>query len=259
MPSDSADRRAMRQLRRWRALALLLSLVATVGALARWWWGMDPTVSPALHREPAPAVMADGGARLPGDPVLARRDHAPDALRSRSGRVGVGLMLMHWLGLGLGVALLPVTPAQASPICQWVDAQGRTQMARVVPERYKKSARCIDAQTHELPEAEREVAQQRRAAERAQVQREALPSQPAPVLPLLPGPRSPDAVAPAVTKRPAEVVTDATDCPTWRRLFQESENCFAPFRTTRGGIKSEGFDVCAVVPSPEPQCGPLID
>jgi hypothetical protein len=52
------------------------------------------------------------------------------------------------------------------------------------------------------------------------------------------------------------VVTDETDCPTWWRLYDDSIECFGPYRTTRGAIKVEGFDVCNVVQSPEPKCGP---
>ena len=57
-------------------------------------------------------------------------------------------------------------------------------------------------------------------------------------------------------KRPAELVTDATDCETWWRLYDESTACFGPFRTTRGATKVEAFDVCNAVASPEPKCGP---
>ncbi len=57
-------------------------------------------------------------------------------------------------------------------------------------------------------------------------------------------------------KRPAEVVTDATDCGAWWRLYDESIACFGPFRTTRGATKVEAFEVCNVIASPVPKCGP---
>lgn len=60
----------------------------------------------------------------------------------------------------------------------------------------------------------------------------------------------------SITKRPAELVTETTSCPTWWRLYDESGECFGPYRTARGATKAEAFDVCNVVLSPEPKCGP---
>ena len=57
-------------------------------------------------------------------------------------------------------------------------------------------------------------------------------------------------------KRPTETVNDSTDCTTWWRLYDESAECFGPFRTTRGAIKPEAFDSCNVIPSPDLKCGP---
>ncbi|MBX9818544.1 MAG: hypothetical protein K2X79_10980, partial [Burkholderiaceae bacterium] len=57
-------------------------------------------------------------------------------------------------------------------------------------------------------------------------------------------------------KRPAETVTDATDCPTWWRIYDDSNACFGPFRTVQGGLKPEAFDHCNAVASPELRCGP---
>jgi hypothetical protein len=57
-------------------------------------------------------------------------------------------------------------------------------------------------------------------------------------------------------KRPTEVVTDATDCATWWRIYDASVECFGPYRTTRGATKVEAFDKCNVIASPEPKCGP---
>lgn len=52
-------------------------------------------------------------------------------------------------------------------------------------------------------------------------------------------------------------MTDDTDCETWRRLYRESEDCFGPYRTTRGGTKAEAFEKCNPIPSPELKCGPV--
>jgi hypothetical protein len=56
-------------------------------------------------------------------------------------------------------------------------------------------------------------------------------------------------------KRPAEPVTDRTDCATRWRLYDESLACFGPFQTTRGAIKPEAYEVCNVIVSPESRCG----
>lgn len=152
-------------------------------------------------------------------------------------------------------AMLLASPiANATPICVWLDDVGRTQYASVVPEEYKAVATCTDSQQYELsPE-------QQRAAEKAKAAREDIANAllEAAKLAAMAAASSPPVVgtAPrAVTKRPAEVVTEATDCTTWWRLFDESAECFSPFRTTRGAIKVEAFDVCNAVPSPEPKCG----
>jgi len=150
--------------------------------------------------------------------------------------------------------LLALPPANATPICVWLDDVGRTQYASVVPEEYKAVARCTDSLQYELS------SEQQRAAEHAQAAREGIvrahleAAKLAASSPLI----SPHVVVTApqvVIKRPAELVTEATDCTTWWRLYDESAACIGPFRTTRGAIKVEAFDVCNVVPSPEPKCG----
>lgn len=143
--------------------------------------------------------------------------------------------------------------AGATSICRWVDQTGRTQLAEVVPDKYKKVAVCTDSQQHELSAAQRRAAEQRVAQDRARARQAA-------VKPPAEGPSSSPRPAGSASspdaKRPIEVVTDATDCPTWWRIYDESVECFGPYRTTRGATKAEAFDRCIVVPSPEPKCGP---
>jgi hypothetical protein len=145
------------------------------------------------------------------------------------------------------------TGAGATPICRWVDESGRTQIAEVVPEKYKKVAICTDSQKFELSPEQREAAEQRGAEDKAMARKAAAKP---------PGERASSAPRPARAasqpgaKRPTEVVTDATDCPTWWRIYDQSVECFGPYRTGRGATKAEGFDKCNVVASPEPKCGP---
>lgn len=150
------------------------------------------------------------------------------------------------------LAVLPF-PVRSTPICRWVDDGGRTQMAAVVPDRYKTIATCTDSQKYELSPAQRRGAEQAAADDRARAARAA--ARP-PAGPAASAPRPASSASQAQAKRPTQVVTDATDCPTWWRLYEESGECFGPFRTARGAIKAEAFDVCNEVPSPEPKCGP---
>lgn len=152
------------------------------------------------------------------------------------------------------IALLLVSAsAQATPICRWVDESGRTQIAEVVPERYRNIAVCTDSQRYELSPEQRRAAEQRVAddEERAREAAAQPPSNRASS-----APRPARAASKSGAKRPIEVVTANTDCTTWWRIYDESVECFGPYRTSRGATKREGFDKCNVVASPEAKCGP---
>ncbi len=140
--------------------------------------------------------------------------------------------------------------AGATDIYRWVDENGRTHLSDVVPERYRDTATRVDSRSHELTPEQRREARERaaREAERAN------PAPPAAAqVPLAPAPA---ALPTAVVKRPAQTVTENTDCATWWRLYQESQECFGPFRLVGGGIKLEAFEHCNEIPSPELRCGP---
>ena len=63
--------------------------------------------------------------------------------------------------------------AHATDIYRWVDDQGRTHFADVVPERYKSVATKIDSKSSELSEGARAEAAARAARERTQAEFEA--------------------------------------------------------------------------------------
>ena len=152
------------------------------------------------------------------------------------------------------VALLFLSAsAGATSICRWVNESGRTQIAEVVPEKYRKVAICTDSEQYELSTEQRQAAEQRVAEDKARARQAAAK---APAVRASNAARPARAASQAGAKRPSEVVTDATDCPTWWRIYDESVECFGPYRTTRGATKAEGFDKCNVVASPEPKCGP---
>lgn len=149
--------------------------------------------------------------------------------------------------------LLLSTGAGGTSICRWVDERGRTQIAEVVPEKYTKVAVCTDSQRYELSAEQRRAAERRVAEDRASARRAA--AQP-PANGASSKPRPARAASQPGAKRPTEVVTDDTDCPTWWRIYDESVDCFGPYRTARGATKAEGFEQCNVVASPESRCGP---
>lgn len=157
----------------------------------------------------------------------------------------------------IAVALALLSPdARSTSICRWVDDSGRTQMSDVVPDKYKKSSTCSDSQKYELStEQKREVEQ--RAAEAQLRKRHELAAPPTKASSSPPGSTGATTLPTAKgAKRPTEVITDETDCPTRWRIYDESVECFGPYRTTRGATKSEAFDKCIDIPSPEIMCGP---
>jgi hypothetical protein len=155
--------------------------------------------------------------------------------------------------LAAAALLLLCSGAGATPICRWVDETGRTQIAEVVPEQYEKVAVCTDSQQYELSPQQSQAAEQRVADDKAKARRAAAK---APTGAASSARRPARAASQPSAKRPTEVVTEATDCPTWWRIYDESVECFGPYRTTRGATKVEAFDKCNVIASPEPRCGP---
>ena len=152
----------------------------------------------------------------------------------------------------MALALLPEASV-AAPLCRWVDEAGRTQISDVVPERYRQTATCSDSQAYELTPEQRREAERRAAEDKARARRQATDT---PKAQPSKASASGAASSEATVKRPTETVNDSTDCTTWWRLYDESAECFGPFRTTRGAIKPEAFDSCNVIPSPDLKCGP---
>lgn len=137
--------------------------------------------------------------------------------------------------------------AVATTVCQWIDENGRVEFSDAVPDEYSRIATCTYSRPVELP-LEQGAADKRAKDGADKISPDAkAPSNAAPTQGSVP---KPDA------KQPSERITDSTDCNTWRRLYDESGACFAPFRTAGGGVKTEAFDKCNEVPSPEEKCGP---
>ena len=175
-----------------------------------------------------------------------------DETPKRAGMLPWGEHGFSFIPLALALALASPTLG-ATPICRWVDESGRTQLAQVVPEKYRKIAICTESQRFELSRQQRQAAERRAVEDRNRAKKTA--DEP-PVEQASGSLRRPGALSQPGAKRPTEVVTEATDCPTWWRIYDESVECFGPYRTTRGATKREAFDNCNVIASPEPKCGP---
>jgi hypothetical protein len=154
------------------------------------------------------------------------------------------------LRLGIAVsAILLAVPMLAATIYRWVDDQGQVHFSDVVPEKYRKTAKPIDApagpsmeQQHEA--AERAAKDKARAAQMSKDRESNKATAPASA-----------STAPASVKRPPMAPDESTDCDTWRRLYRESLECFAPYRTARGATNAEAFEHCTPVLEPPARCG----
>ena len=152
-------------------------------------------------------------------------------------------------------AWLMVVPlaSGATSICRWLDDSGHTQMSDAVPEVYRQRATCIDAHQYELTPLQQRDADERNAALQAQLRAAEVQRETA----IAPAPMPPAGAASAPNvKRPLQPITDATDCPTRWRLYDESSDCFGSYRSVGGGIKPEALEWCNVIASPEVNCGP---
>lgn len=156
-----------------------------------------------------------------------------------------GFALLAALAVGANVVFSPAVGATS--ICRWVDKNGKVQFSDVVPESYKSVVTCTHTEKTATP------ANQRAANDSLKDRR----NNASPPATAASNPVPPQATASQSTaKRPGEKVNENTNCQTWRRLYDESGACFAPFRTARGGIKAEAFAACNEVPNPEAKCGP---
>ncbi len=153
------------------------------------------------------------------------------------------------VGLTLAALLaFAAAPALAGDIYKWVDETGRTQLSDSVPEKYKKSATRVDGSRYELTAQERAESSARLEKERAAdaAKRKASAQTAAP---------SAAASASIVSSKQKSEADTKTDCETLRRLYRESQDCFAPYVTTGGATKAEGFQRCTPVLDPTAKCG----
>lgn len=159
--------------------------------------------------------------------------------------------------LGLVVALwLAAMPASAVEMYRWVDERGRTHIADVVPERYRKSAIKVDSRKFEPSEQQRGQAAAVSAAILARAASSPAPG-PVPSRAVDPAGSAPVRAGSTGFGRPAASApaTAANDCETLQRQYAQAQSCFAPCVQGNGSVKAECFTRCAVLVDPSPRCG----
>lgn len=153
--------------------------------------------------------------------------------------------------------LLVVDAAQAAPIYRWVDKQGATHYSSVVPKDYQDVAQLMDQTIVKPSSQERQLALERAAQQKAEAAKISKASE-ATLGDVASSSESmseiPDRREKRPTKTPIKGPTKDTDCKTWSRLYQESGECFAPYRVVGGGIKKEAFEHCMPVAQPPGRC-----
>ena len=153
------------------------------------------------------------------------------------------------LGSALGLLIAATAGAAAATVYRWVDDQGRVHYSQGVPPQYRDRALPVgvaaaEATAEPASEARQRAHDNQAAAAAGDTARSAPPA----------GAAGGAAAPRPAAKRPARTPNEATDCDTWQRLYLESIECFGPFRTVRGGIKPEAFEVCNVVAEPPSHC-----
>lgn len=134
--------------------------------------------------------------------------------------------------------------AMAQDIYRWLDEHGTVNFSDSVPQRYRAVATRVEPRAA-LPTTDERLGAQARAW--AEIRRAASDRSAA-----TPMDRSP---TPSAAPRHAAQVPDArTDCDTWRRLYRESEKCFAPYKTAKGATRAEAFDHCVQMAAPPSRC-----
>ena len=162
------------------------------------------------------------------------------------------MLILLWVSLLASLwAVAAGAAAEPATVYRWVDKKGQVHFGDSVPSEYQQVAKPVAVQaTVPSVEAQRQ-AQDRAAALLANARRTSVAGA-ASAASASVGPAAAPAASP---KRPAQGPNESSDCDTWRRLYQESLECFGPYRTTRGATKAEAFDHCTPVAEPPQRCG----
>ena len=146
----------------------------------------------------------------------------------------------------LACSFLLCSPASSADVYRWLDEDGQTHFSDAIPEKYKKTAKRMEARQNEPNEEQRREAEARAARDKAQAAKSAEKSKNAGSAPTA-------GAAPTPQKQAAN---DATDCATLHKRYRESVLCFSQFLMANGAVKSEAYAKCTQVPDPTSNCGP---
>lgn len=133
-------------------------------------------------------------------------------------------------------------PALSLDIYQWVDEQGKTHMADVVPEKYRDKAKLVNYRKDNVGDSERQDAEARAAKTKN-----------------LLAPKQPDAMpraVPASAPKPVELGQQQTCTQKWDAYYR-SQECFAPYMVRFYGgstIRPEAYQHCQEVKTPTMEC-----
>lgn len=132
------------------------------------------------------------------------------------------------------LALLCSLPfaARAADVYRWVDEAGKTHYGDIVPDKYKQTAKRVDAQDAETSEAQRRETADRVAREKAKL--DALQQE------------REGRAGPEQSASPPPAAQAGSEC----EEYLASQECFAPYRLANGAIKPEAFEKCQAVSQP---------
>lgn len=166
-------------------------------------------------------------------PGIGRILNRRAGLRALSARSAIAMILLG------AHAMSP-----AGTIYKWTDDQGKVHYSDVVPEKFRSAAKPVAADALAPTSEERQEALARAAADKARTSASA------------PSPQASTTAAsrPSAPRRPAQLPKADTDCDTWARLYNESLECFGPYRTARGATRPEAFAHCSPVDAPPSRC-----
>jgi hypothetical protein len=154
-----------------------------------------------------------------------------------------------------GFAFGAASWALADVIYRWVDKQGKTHFSDTVPNEYKSVAKPLGNQAPVPSPAEQRQAMERVAEQKRQLTALGAPAPGASAAASAPaGAAASPLLLMAPIKRPTHAPNEDANCETWRRLYQESLDCFGPYTTVRGGITAEAFEACTLVKEPPSRC-----
>ena len=150
-------------------------------------------------------------------------------------------------------ALLGLVLASAATyggeVYRWTDENGQINYGDSFPGSQKRKAKIIDLTNTSIPEAQRQEAESRLAGDKSLLRQVAAPVASPPQSKAASRTSSPSTTS-ALTMSADERRRQCAE--EWRK-YNESYECFDPYRLKGGGVRPEGFQHCTQLKEPE-QC-----